>query len=379
MKVNRANRWERFCRTVYQKVDLQMEARDARKSCRRQLVGFNGGLNGDRKLFKSEVLSFWRKYGIKPSKKWFDVYGFKDGHYNPYYIPGDLYWTKIYPAVNKVNFRQAYTDKTIYPKMFPELRQPRMILSNSNGCYFDGMGKLVDRSQAITLLKAEKSFVLKPAIYSGEGVDIMFYDRDQDGIIDYDALLTTYGSDFLVQEVVRQHETLASLNESSLNTIRVISFLFQQDVHISSAILRMGADGSRLDNISAGGLSCPIRPDGSLEEKALNRYSEWVTEHPGGTSFSNISIPAYDRIIDTVRQTHKKLPHFKVIGWDFAIDEVSAPVFIEYNGAPALNQVSCGPLFGDLTEAFLDSIFLDKDVFTHKQQNQIDDEERLII
>src|SRR5690625_5761760 len=88
-----------------------------------------------------------------------------------------------------------------------------MILRNSNGCYFDGMGKIVDRSQAITLLKAEKSFVLKPAIYSGEGVDIMFYDRDQDGIIDYDALLTTYGSDFLVQEVVRQHETLASLKD----------------------------------------------------------------------------------------------------------------------------------------------------------------------
>lgn len=356
-----------------------MEARKARKACRKQLGTINGGLNGDMALFRSQVASFWQKYGIKPKKMWYDLYGYKDGQYDPRYIPEDLYWTKIYPAMNRINFRQAYTDKAYYPHLFPELRQPRMILKNSNGCFFDELGNMIDRSHAISILKAEKSFVVKPAIHSGEGVDIYFYDRDQHGIIDYQRLLDEYRSDFVVQEVVKQHHVLSSIHEHSLNTIRVISFLFNQEVHISSAILRMGVGGSRLDNVSSGGLACPIQPDGRLQDKALNRASEWVTEHPGGVRFADVVVPSYDRVLELVRQTHQKLPHFRVIGWDFAIDEDGVPVFIEYNGGPSLNQVSCGPLFGELTESILDTIFLNQDEFNHQQINQIDHEERLII
>lgn len=364
-KVNQTGKWERFSRSVYQKVDLTLEARSARRSARSQLIGLNGGLKGNNDDFESDVLAYWERYGIKPSKIWYDLYCNKDGKYDPRYIPEDLYWKVFYPTMNRPSFRHAYTDKCSYEQMFPYLKQPRTIIKNSNGCFFNGSGEIIRFSQAIKILKSEKRFVLKPSINSGEGVDIFFYDEEQKENIDFEELLRLYNSDYIVQEVATQHEVLEEIHPSSLNTIRVISFLFRGEVHISSAILRMGAGGARLDNVSTGGLACPVRPDGTLEEKAFYKESGWITSHPGGSLFSEIKIPSYDRVLDSIRKAHHNIPHFRIIGWDFAIDDEGDPLFIEYNGAPGMNQVSCGPLFGDLTEAVLDTVILNKPEFAN--------------
>lgn len=360
VKINQAGNWERICQSVHQKIDLFMEARNARKRCRRQLANLNGGYQGSERQFHTQVLSFWSQYGIRPHKMWYDLYCFKDEEYDPRYIPEDLYWRIIYPTLNKTSFRHAYTDKCFYKHLFPYLKQPRTILRNSNHCFYDGSGKMISFTQAKAILELEKQFVIKPAVYSGEGVDIFFYDREENQDLDFEDMMKSYGSDFIIQDIVKQHKVLESIHAKSLNTIRVISFLFQGEVHISSSILRMGVGGSRLDNVSAGGLACPIQPDGRLANKAINKRSEWITSHPGGTVFSDIKVPSYERVIEAIRRAHMDIPHFRIIGWDFAIDEVGDPVFIEYNGAPGLNQVSCGPLFGELTKSVLDAIFNNK-------------------
>lgn len=358
--INQGGRWERFCKSIYQKVDLYTEGRRARRSCVRQLNNIGGGYRSSKYEFRSQVLPFWSQYGIKPNKIWYDLYCYKDNKYDPYYVPEDIYWNKVYPALNKVSFRHAYTDKCFYDRLFPFLKQPRTIIKNSNRCFYDGSGNIINYSQAKSILESEDRFVIKPAIYSGEGVNIFFYDREVNHELEMNNLMDLYNSDYIVQEIAEQHSVLANIHSKSLNTIRVISFIFQERVHISSSILRMGAEGSRLDNISAGGIACPIRPDGRLEEKALNRHSQWITSHPGGAVFSEIKIPSYHHILEAVQRAHKDIPHFRLIGWDFSIDTSGEPVLIEYNGAPSLNQVTCGPLFGEITEHVLDSIFINK-------------------
>lgn len=360
VKINQAGKWERICQTIYQKVDLYMEARNARKRCKRQLKSIQGGYQGSNQQFQTQVLSFWEKYGIRPNKMWYDLYCFKNEAYDPRYIPEDLYWRIIYPSFNKTSFRHAYTDKCFYKQLFPYLKQPRTILRSSNHCLYDGSGRMISFDKAVTVLKSENQFVLKPAIYSGEGIDIFFYDRKEYPDLDFEHLMNSYCTDFIVQDIVKQHKVLEAIHAKSLNTIRVISFLFQGEVHISSSILRMGVGDSRLDNVSAGGIACPIQPDGRLAEKAINKRSEWLTSHPDGTVFRDIRIPSYERVLEAVRKAHRDVPHFRIIGWDFAIDEEGDPVLIEYNGAPGLNQVSCGPLFGELTEDVLDAIFNNK-------------------
>ncbi|MGI6170007.1 MAG: sugar-transfer associated ATP-grasp domain-containing protein, partial [Christensenellales bacterium] len=194
------------------------------------------------------------------------------------------------------------------------------------------------------------------------------YERESHRGVDMESLMKFYGCNYIVQEVTTQHPTLASIHPQSLNTIRVISFLFQGSVHISSAILRMGVAGSRLDNVSAGGMACPVRFDGTLSPRAINRQSQWMTRHPGGTVFSEVTVPSYQRVLATIRRVHQNIPYFRIIGWDFAIDREGDPVFIEYNGAPGMNQVSCGPLFGDLTESVLNTIFLNEPEFPREPE-----------
>ncbi len=362
-RINQAGSWERFCRSFYQKVDLYTEARKAQKFCRLQLKKFEGGLRGSSELFNTQVVSFWNKYGIKPKKMWYDLYCCKDGKYDPRYIPEDIYWQKIYPVFNRPEFRHAYTDKCFYSQLFPYLKQPRTILRNRNNCFTDGFGRFISFEQAKSILESEKRFVIKPAIYSGEGVDVFFFERADKPVLNIEELMKSYGSDYIVQEVVTQHKILAAIHPESLNTIRVISFLFQGEVHISSAILRMGVGGSRLDNFSAGGIACPILPDGRLEDKALDNDLQWITSHPNGTEFARVKIPSYERVVETIRRAHKDIPYFRIIGWDFSIDRDGEPVLIEYNGAPGMNQVSCGPLFGELTESVLNTIFLNEPEF----------------
>ena len=76
--IKQGGRWERFCKSIYQKVDLNAEARKARKSCERQLSKINGGYRGSNYEFRSQVHPFWSQYDIKPNKIWYDLYCYKD-------------------------------------------------------------------------------------------------------------------------------------------------------------------------------------------------------------------------------------------------------------------------------------------------------------
>ena len=360
--INKAGRMEEIFFSLFRKADLRAEARKAGIACRRQLKGIGGGYNGSGELFRSEVLPFWKRYGVRPGKMWYDLYCHRDGRYDPRYIPEDIYWRWVYPALNRPDLRRAYTDKCFYDRLFPYLKKPRTILKSSSSCFFDGDGNIISKARARSILESEHSFVIKPAIYSGEGVDVCFHEKGKDDT-DLQVLMDSYGRDYIVQEIAAQHEVLASVHPHSLNTIRVISFLFRGEVHISSSILRVGVAGSRVDNFSAGGLACPIRPDGSLGSEAMDRNARWTAVHPGGAVFAGIKIPSYERIIEAVRRAHRDVAHFRVIGWDFSVDEGGDPLFIEYNGAPSLNQISCGPLFGDHTEPVLNMIFLNEAEF----------------
>ncbi|NLC05748.1 MAG: hexapeptide transferase [Erysipelothrix sp.] len=354
--INQAHRLERISRKIYHRLDHQRLAIEARRSCRQQLKSMNGGFKGTNQQFQKDVLTFWNSYNIKPHKMWFDLYGFKDQRYNPYYIPEDIYWTTIYPKVNKVEFRQAYTDKCFYDRLFPTLKQPRFILKNSHGILYDQQHNIITYDMALNLLSKETTFVIKPSIHSGEGIDITFYKQRQYSI---DNLLQSYQSNYIIQEIADQHEILKSLHPESLNTIRIISYLYQGEVHISSAILRIGQGGSKLDNFTSGGVAVAINDDGSLHTKGVNVLGQWLTHHPDtNIEFESITLPNYNKVIEAVKQAHLLTHHFMIIGWDFTIDKDGEPLFIEYNGAPGMNQITGGPLFGKHTKEILNSLLI---------------------
>lgn len=341
------------------KVESVYRKREYRKKAKIRLKRMNGGYDCT-KEYEQIVVPFWKKFGLKPDKMWYQIFWDRTHEADPRYIPDDLWYGTIVPYFSNTQFRRFGEDKCMHAVWFPNLCRPRTIAMNVAGVYYSPDYEPITKEEALALCMKEEEFLIKPSIDSGEGRLIQFFTKEKVNKKALEKCFTELGANFIVQEAVKQHEVLAKLNESSLNTIRVVSFFFKGEVHILSTILRVGAKGAKVDNIGAGGYACVIQPTGELQEKGVNRKAEWVKQTNEGVAFKGITIPAFDKIIETVKAEHKKLAHFKLIGWDFSVDTNKNPVFIEYNVCPGSNQITFGPTFGDLTEEVLEEVFVKK-------------------
>ena len=168
-------------------------------------------------------------------------------------------------------------------------------------------------------------------------------------------------TDYIIQKIIEQHEDLNKVHSGSVNSLRIVSILMQDGVYILSSNLRMGVDSGRVDNVTAGGISCGINNDGTLKKYATSYYTgEKFEKHPQGLIFEGYKVPSYENAIKLVIEAHPLIPHFRLVSWDIAIDKDGNPVLIEANmrkGGINLNQFNNGPLFGDLTEKVLDEVF----------------------
>ena len=347
---NRLDRIYVFARTI-------RLSRKKTKYARKRVKMIGGGYQGTEKEYREVVCRYWKPYGVKPEKFWYDLYCSGQKAYDPRYIPDSMWYRKILPYFNNLLLRQAYVDKGMYNRLLTGVKKPETVVKRVGGYYYDGDGEhAITRSEAEALCMKEEHLIFKPSTYTGGGEGVVFFDNEGHAQSVKD-IFDSYVSGFVAQRIVKQHPDLARINKGSLNTVRVVSFRFNEEVHILSTILRMGGVGARVDNISAGGISCRIEADGRLTEKAVTRKSEWTDKHPSGLKFRDITVPCFDKIIGTVKRLHLSLPYFDLIGWDFAVDENDDPVFIEFNVMPEQNQISCGPSFGDLTDEVVAAVF----------------------
>ncbi len=310
--------------------------------------------------YKNIIIPFWEKFGYKPKKYWYDLFCYGQDAIDPRYIPSDLYYGEILPYFSNMSFRRGFEDKNLHNVFFPHFNLPRTIAKNQAGICYDAKGEIITHEDLISLCEKEEKFLIKPAIDSGGGRLIELYDSEKMCKDKIKTLLGKFKNNYIVQEFIRQHPDLARINESSINSVRIITFLFEGKTHVLSQVLRMGVKGGHTDNVSAGGIQCNIKHDGKLEKKAADVYRNWSDHHPNGIEFKDITVPAFHKVRDICLREQKKLAHFKMVGWDFAIDVNGEPVFIEYNVCPGHNQMTSGPHFGDLTEAVLMEYFINK-------------------
>ena len=144
-------------------------------------------------------------------------------------------------------------------------------------------------------------------------------------------------SEYLFQEVIKQHQKLDELNSSCLNTMRIDTFLDEKGkIDVISGYLRMSLNDLHIDNISAGG--CMVGIDiqtGKLKNVGFPNIRthgvKLLYEHPvTRVKFEEFSIPFFSQVKDLVIKSACYTPGLRLIGWDVAIGE-SGPVLIEGN------------------------------------------------
>ena len=234
-----------------------------------------------------------------------------------------------------------------------------MVFKFVNGFLLNGSDQFITQEQMIEEIKSFDKLIIKPMDgEKGNGVEILNIADDFDSSLkEIEERLKN--QQFIVQEVVKQSEQLSALNPSSVNTIRVISFLIGGRVEILSSIVRVGAEGSCVDNYHKGGDTRPIDSKGYLKGY-LMKPEGFSTEDRYGNKIEKEKILGYEKVIEEIKRVHPRFAHSRWIGWDFAIDENHEPGFIELNGFAGENQREDGPSFAHVTEEFLDEFFANR-------------------
>lgn len=243
---------------------------------------------------------------------------------------------------------------------FCDVAQPKTIFRKVGDFYLDADYNSISLKEAILKSKDEGEVILKIALFSGGGFGIMFWNS----AVDSEEKLVDFlhkSKDVICQEVIKQHPSISLLNPTSVNTIRMLTFAFNNEIRMLSSYIRIGGKGSRVDNRQNGGLACGIEKDGRLKATAIDRAANIYDYRPDGKSLDQIVVPNYEKCVEIVTHLAKRFASItKMISWDLAIDEAGEPLLVESNmsgGGLDAHQICNGPLFGDMTVEVLTEVF----------------------
>jgi len=182
-----------------------------------------------------------------------------------------------------------------------------------------------------------KRYVVKPSdLYYGQGV----YVADS---LDELKKIKNNGKRYIIEEVVLNDPTLAKLNESSLNTFRVVTCIDRNgEVHIIAILLRTGRKGAVIDNLLGGGTCYHVDVEtGIIDGVGKDGWGNSFLKHPT----SEITMPGFKiSRIDEIKQfavkLAKNLPKARYVGWDIALTPNDIEV-IEGNVCPSAELIQC--------------------------------------
>ncbi len=274
-----------------------------------------------------------------------------------YYVPESVYKTVVIPTLNPWNHTPSgvsrdscFSDKNYAELIMGGLQFPKVIFRRLQGVFYDANLRRITKEEALALAASHPELVFKCSIGTSHGSGVKLLSAQE-----YADAAESFGSDYVVQERVMQHENLAYFNESSVNILRITSVFWKGTVYILGAILRVGAPGSFCDHLPHGDThnrDIAVMDDGSLASTAFDPDHCLVYDDIYGKEIRGC-IPRYEEIKQLVIREHEKYPSYGIIGWDFTLDQDENIVCMEFNTKwPGIfaTQYAHGPVFAQKTK-----------------------------
>lgn len=203
-----------------------------------------------------------------------------------------------------------------------------------------------------TLLEIKDAFFIKHIVLeAGDGV---MHCRNREGQLWVDNQMMTVeeladrleGKVWIVQKSQRSHPEIARINDSALNTTRIVTILDGQTPVYLAGFQSFATGNETTDSWSKGSVYVGL----DIVNSALKRYGylhpgvgekSLVEEHPdSGVKFEGYRISQLKNAVDLCIRAHRILYFNFVIGWDVAITEGGA-LILEANEKPGMNAVQC--------------------------------------
>lgn len=288
-------------------------------------------------------------------------------------ISEDICRNIVEPILNPQKYVSYYADKNVFDKLFQSGTMPKTILRKMNGFYYDPVYEHINLSSEEQLQGILKEcnlgkIVIKPTVDSCSGNGIRLFqlkdgswcDLSSDDILTLEYLNTKYGPDFIIQDCLEQADYMSYYNPSSVNTLRLTVYrsVKTNKCHVPSAIIRIGAEGSLVDNAHAGGGYVGINvKEGTLCNKVLNQHGESRIIFNGIDFSQHHQIPYWDKIVEFAQYVGSCITHHRLLALDIMVDKNGTPRLIEFNCKAYsmwLFQFTMGSAFGEYTDEIIE-------------------------
>lgn len=303
---------------------------------------------------------FLANYGEKIPYDCHRYFAAHSGVMNPQYFPEFIYFPYFERFANaNSTYAYVFEDKNIIPIVAKQagVLMPTTIVSCAMGIYRDSENNIINKEKTIKILR-ERGFVFcKPSTHAFGGHGCFIADFS-DAKTDIEKAFLNLGNEFIIQEIVCCDKSIKCIYPLSVNTFRITTYRWKRGFFTMPIAMRLGQNGSIVDNASSGGMFIGVKDDGTLNKCAVTVDNQRFSEHPDTHfSFCGHKINNFDRVIDAAKKMHTMLPQLGVVGWDFTLNDKGEPLLIEANTREAsyrLGQMTLGlPAFGDRTAEIL--------------------------
>lgn len=255
-------------------------------------------------------------------------------------VPESIGRTCVEYVLNPIAYRTYYSDKNMFANICGKENVVKTIICRVRGGKFlDGDLKPIS-SSIEAILKGYDKVLLKPSIDSKGGHGILLFTRVGDifesgGVILDEAMLMNYSDDFAIQELVEQHKELASLNPTSVNTLRIAVYrsIADEKAHVVASFIRIGSAGMFVDNACLGGKYAGVDIDTGRVAASLRDMNGGIYTSHNGIDFSKLEfyIPGWQIIKDKCLEIAEKIVHHRLIAFDMTLTNDMKPILIEFN------------------------------------------------
>lgn len=255
-------------------------------------------------------------------------------------IPESIGRTCIEYVLNPIKYRAYYADKNMFANICGKENVPKTIICRVNGGKFLDEDLMPLKMSIESTLSSYNKVILKPTVDSKGGNGIMLFIREGNelrsgDIILNEEMLLKYGNNFAIQELVKQHDKLATLNPTSVNTLRMATYRspIDEKAHVIACFIRVGGSDMFIDNACAGGKFAGIDIDSGKVANFLTDIDGGFHTSQNGIDYTTLdfTIPGWEIIKDKCIEIAEKITHHRLIAFDMTITNEMKPLLIEFN------------------------------------------------
>ena len=256
-------------------------------------------------MIKSKLVN-----GIHPLE--YILYDFEklDYHTRQEYINDNERWIILHKFFGK-DLKKDHRDKW----RFYQLTKPYF---RREACK---VGKDTPASDFMDFATKHSKFFVKPLEGNyGQNTYLLDCTSPEKAQMIYDKLIT-HGS-WIVEEVIHQTEEMASWNPTSVNTVRMPSFITASgEHHLMTPFLRAGRAGAIVDNAGSGGIVVGVdESTGRLLDFCIDDEGHRYDAHPdSGIKFSGWQVPEWENLCRLTEEIHRDIHKGHLyVAFDFA-------------------------------------------------------------